>query len=110
MSIMKQHKPAPITFRETLVIITLFMIVFGLIFSGLIALFYVGIIVLILLIFERIIGVLFYPRNSKEMLFLDRIMGPNQLTRPNNHNSKHSYNLNREWANRAEWEGWPTGI
>jgi len=55
----------PITVNELLFIIAIFLIAFGGIFNSII-LFFIGAVLLVVLIIEKFFGVIIYPNKSKE--------------------------------------------
>jgi hypothetical protein len=55
---------SPISFREALVIVSLFMVIFGALLKWLV-MFYFGVFIILLLIIERSLGVVFNPGKSK---------------------------------------------
>ena len=57
----------PISVREIILIIAIFAVIFGFLLR-LIALFYFGVFLIILLIVERFFGVILYPGRSREFL------------------------------------------
>lgn len=55
---------SPISFREALVIISIFVMIFGALFK-LMFVFYIGLFIIIVLIIERSLGIVFNPGKSK---------------------------------------------
>jgi hypothetical protein len=60
----RDFSKTPISFREGLVIVAIFLVIFGAILK-LLFLFYIGIFIILVLIIERALGLVFNPGKSK---------------------------------------------